>query len=326
MSDRVLIWALDAFEPPGELMNTAVATLKRLATQLEAGIEPVYILTPGQINLSTEFSEMSSIPITENYRPAAVKALNETLKDQPIPNLLPAHVVTSDVSSSSQAAEALSLYALERGAEAILVSSHGRSGLGRFFLGSFAETLVLHSQVPLVVVHPHLKVTEKFKKILFPTDFGPISESSFRKVVDLAKNFEAKVTLFHSVPYPIEPVLQSGVYLLGGGWMPIHAYLGNEVERRQRRADAWARWAKHQKGVEVEPLLNAEGGSISELTIELAEKQSFDLIAMAAQSGPISSALIGSVARQVIRHSPCPVWVLRFPQKRFNEFKPPSAA
>ena len=108
--------------------------------------------------------------------------------------------------------------------------------------------------------------------------------------------------------------------------MPIHAYLGNEVERRQRRAEAWARWAKHQKGVEVEPLLNAEGGSISELVIELAEKHSFDLIAMAAQSGPISSALIGSVTRQVIRRSPCPVWVLRFPEKRFKELRPSAAA
>ena len=135
MSDRVLIWALDAFEPPGgDLMNAAVITLKRLATQLGAGIEPVYVLTPGQINLSTEFSEMSSIPITENYRPAAVKALNELLKDQPIPNLLPAHVVTSDVSSSSQAAEALSKYAFERGAEEFLSAHTGAQVWADFFL------------------------------------------------------------------------------------------------------------------------------------------------------------------------------------------------
>ena len=76
---------------------------------------------------------------------------------------------------------------------------------------------MLHSQVPLVVVHPHLHVTPRiYSNILFPTDFGPISETFFRKVVDLARSFGAKVTLFHSIPYPIEPVLQSGVYLTGG--------------------------------------------------------------------------------------------------------------
>jgi nucleotide-binding universal stress UspA family protein len=309
-----------------------VATLQKLIPQLEASVEPVYIFTPGQINLSTDFMETGTIPVTERYRPAAEKALNEILKDLPLPNLLPAHVITSEVSSSNQAAELLSRYSLERGAEAILVSSHGRSGLGRLLLGSFAETLVLRSEVPLVIVHPHFAAERKYgseegiKRILFPTDFGHLSEASFRKTVELAKTFGAKVTLFHSVPYPFEPVLQSGVYLLGGGWMPIHAYLGNEVQRRQRRAEAWARWAKNQKSVEVDPMINSEGGSISELILDLAREQNADLISMAAQSGPIASAIIGSVTRQVIRHAPTPVWVLRFPKPGARLGRPAEAA
>ncbi len=34
------------------------------------------------------------------------------------------------------------------------------------------------------------------------------------------------------------------------------------------------------------------------------------MIAMASQSGPILSHLIGSVTRQVIRQTPCPTWIL----------------
>jgi nucleotide-binding universal stress UspA family protein len=185
--------------------------------------------------------------------------------------------------------------------------------LGRFLLGSFSETLLYKSELPVLVVHPHLEyhATHSIRNIFFPTDFGPGSEMMFREAVQLAKTFDAKLTLFHSVPHPIEPVLQSGVYLLGGGWMPIQNYLGNEVEKSKRRAQAWARWAKAQKRVEVESKIHVDGGSVADLILDIVKNQKFDLIAMAAQSGPVALALLGGVTRQVVRHASCPVWVLR---------------
>jgi nucleotide-binding universal stress UspA family protein len=327
-----LIWALDAFESSAEMLEAAVRTIKQL-DHLQANIKPVYILTPGQLNLPTEFAEFTAYPMTSNYKPAALKALQGLLKGVSLPRLLSPEVISLEVSSSYQAAEALSRYATIHEARAIVASSHGRSGIGRFILGSFAETLLFKSTVPVIVVHPQPVqksstqiVKSEIRKILFPTDFGPVAERSFRSVVELAKELDAQVTLFHSVPHPVEPVLQSGVYLLGGGWMPIHTYMGKEVERRQRRADAWARWAKTQMGVQVTPFLNTEGGSVSDLVLGLVEKDSFDMVCMATRSGPISSALIGSVARQVVRHAACPVWILKLPRRSISTMKPAAAA
>jgi nucleotide-binding universal stress UspA family protein len=42
--------------------------------------------------------------------------------------------------------------ATERGAELIVMASHGRRGLSRLVLGSEANEVVTHSQVPVLII------------------------------------------------------------------------------------------------------------------------------------------------------------------------------
>ncbi|MDQ3917904.1 MAG: universal stress protein [Acidobacteriota bacterium] len=44
--------------------------------------------------------------------------------------------------------------ARERGAGLIVISSHGRTGLGRILFGSTAESVVRHAHCPVLVVNP----------------------------------------------------------------------------------------------------------------------------------------------------------------------------
>ena len=44
--------------------------------------------------------------------------------------------------------------ASERGVDLIVVSSHGRTGLGRIIFGSTAEAVVRHASCPVLVVKP----------------------------------------------------------------------------------------------------------------------------------------------------------------------------
>jgi nucleotide-binding universal stress UspA family protein len=324
---EIVIWAVDPFEQSDELVASAVSALRNFSF-LGWHIQPCYVLTPNQLNLTSDFVEYASFSVALAYKPAAKKALQGLLSHVSLPGVLPGEVLALDSPSSQASAEALSKFAQNLNAKAIVTSSHARSGLGRFLLGSFSETLLYKSEVPVLVVHPHLEnhITHSIRNIFFPTDFGPSSEVMFREAVQLAKTFDAKLTLFHSVPHPIEPVLQSGVYLLGGGWMPIQNYLGNEVEKSKRRAHAWARWAKSQKKVDVESKIHVDGGSVADLILGIVKNQSFDLIAMAAQSGPVALALLGSVTRQVVRHASCPVWVLRESKTEIRRSKKVQAA
>ena len=59
-----------------------------------------------------------------------------------------------DVIAHGEAAAEIVRVARERGADLIVISSHGRTGLGRILFGSTAESVVRHAHCPVLVVKP----------------------------------------------------------------------------------------------------------------------------------------------------------------------------
>ncbi|OFZ19907.1 MAG: hypothetical protein A2X94_14725 [Bdellovibrionales bacterium GWB1_55_8] len=313
-SPRKVIWAVDPFEEFSPLQRMAADALIRMQRRIRGlVIEPLYVLSPAQLNLSMEFST----PWVAQYRPAAEKAMeglcrrlgftfnSETLRPK---------VIIQNFSSTSQAVATLADYAVKTGAELIVAGSHGRTGVKRLLLGSFAETLLLSSRIPVMIVGPVMRRSYDLGKIVFATDFGGSSDQAFRNVVHFAAELRASLRLFHAIPSPIEPVFQSGVYLLGGAWMPVHAYFAHETERHRKHAEQWAKWACAQ-GVQTESHIETTPGSIADKVIAYARAENAGMIAMDAHSGPIASSLLGSITRQVVRHADCPVWVIRSQEK-----------
>jgi len=309
MAHRKLIWAVDVFETDSHMHRHALSVIRRLLEREPLiTVEPVYILSPSQLKLSTEFS----VPAVENYRPAAESLLQHITQEAKFKNSLPPKVLTETAlpSVSFGAVAGLADYAEQTQAELIVVGSHGRHGMSRAFLGSFAESLLLLSKVPVLVAGNAVHRAREMDHIVYPTDFSSHSELLFRRVVDEALELNARITLFHAVPSPIEPVFSTGVYLLGGAWLPVHSYFSREVLRAQNRAERWARWAR-RSGLSIDVIVHTQPSNIADTIIELARRTNAGLIMMDAQSGPMRSVLIGSITRQVARHADCPVWVMR---------------
>jgi nucleotide-binding universal stress UspA family protein len=59
------------------------------------------------------------------------------------------------VVAHGDAASEIVRVARERGADLIVISSHGRAGLGRIIFGSTAESVVRHAHCPVLVVKPN---------------------------------------------------------------------------------------------------------------------------------------------------------------------------
>lgn len=306
---RRVVWAVDAFDDPEHLRSLAPALLNSLARQQNWGhieVIPVYVLSPGEINLSLEFSG----PWLEQYRGAAQKALEHALQGIKVAGMVQPEVVAENFTSTSQAAKSLAMHALAMNAEMIVVPGHGRKGLGRFLMGSFAENVIQHAHVPVVILRPKIKIAHRIQTILVPTQFGTKAKAVFRKIVEQAKGLGARIILFHTIPHPVEPILQSGAYLAGGSWIPVQAYFSVESDRHRRRAEAWARWAENQ-GVSTEVIVDVQGSDIADSIVYLAKSRNADLVAMESKSGPIASTLLGSITRHVIRNAYCPIWVYR---------------
>ena len=125
-------------------------------------------------------------------------------------------------------------------------------------------------------------------KILVPTDFSEYSDRALGQALDIAKEYGAKVYVLH--------VLLEEVYFLGEF---------NDAEAKkalQKQLD------KFPQVKEVEVIADIRRGLHYEAILEEAEQQGIDLIVIASlgRSG-IAKFLIGSVARNVLKGSKCPV-------------------
>jgi nucleotide-binding universal stress UspA family protein len=83
---------------------------------------------------------------------AMVAAAQEALERQA--RTLTGLAVEPIVVTSTSTAETIGDVAVERGVDMIALSSHGRTGLRRWVLGSVTEAVVRHARVPVLVFPP----------------------------------------------------------------------------------------------------------------------------------------------------------------------------
>ena len=195
-------------------------------------------------------------------------------------------------------------------ADLIVMATHGRGGIRRFWLGSVADYLVRHLSVPVLLVHPgregEPREDDAMGGILVALDLSEEAEAILEPVTALALLTQAHVTLVHvvapyrqtgplAVPYPLllEPSLVEG----------------NRTECLQK-LDAVATRLR-ERGLSVSCRMLDGMSPASALLDKLGDGQ-FDLIALATHgAGGVRRLMLGSVADQVIRRAAKPVLVLR---------------
>jgi nucleotide-binding universal stress UspA family protein len=311
ISLKHVIWAVDVFEQNTKMQRLAARALKELVKRTHAKVDLVYVLKLDESDLSIAggFSQPS------RAKEVAAEALRRMIADcgfDQKKNEITGQVLSQDTVSLGfdHRVDPLVEYVKNVGADSILVSTHGRTGIRRVLLGSFAEMLLLRSPVPVFTIGPKIKRVYSCQRLIFPTDLSPSSKFLFKKVVKMARELSSHLYLYHCASNPVEPILQSGIYLLSGSWVPLYPNFGDDIDQKIRRVQAWTRWALMQ-GVYTEYIIHATTGSLSEAINSIAKEKKAGLILLEKQSGPISSALLGSIVRQVVRHSPCPVLTLK---------------
>lgn len=300
-----ILWAVDPFERKTETRSHLLSTLQSFTQGHSVCIEPTYVLSPSEFDISFAFTS----PWSKEYMKSAKATLDQCISNLNLPDLLPSKVLLQRQPSLGQSVRALLRYAERSGADLIAVGTHARTGLFRIFLGSFAETLLLHSKLPLLITGPHFK-NKKMDQILFATDLGKTADILFERVLELAVRLKSSITLFHVITHPIEPIFQSGVYLLSGGWVEWPEYLSQEEDEKRKVANRYAEIAK-KRGVKFNVVIDSSHLSVSALILKKAKNSKASLIALAAESGSVSATFIGSITRQVVREAPCPIWVMR---------------
>jgi len=154
-----------------------------------------------------------------------------------------------------------------------------------------------------------------FKKILVPLDGSEHSLRALEIAVQIAKKFEAKITLIHVYSVGIRPVVMPEPTTLTPIGVPVMAPTDvSKIAEATRKAGAAILADGEEKvkaeGIEVETLLK-EGHSVQEI-VKTAKEGSFDLIVIGARGiSKIREIILGSVSDGVVHNAPCPVLVVK---------------
>ena len=168
------------------------------------------------------------------------------------------------------------------------------------------------------------------KKILYATDLSENARHAFAYAVSLANLYGATITLLH-VLEEIPASLDSSVlgYISSERWEEIkkqHYQEAKETLTRKKREyvpirevlDQFCENAKssHENHDFITDEILVTKGNPADEILTQAEKRNCDLIVMGTQGhGILEDALLGSIARRVIRRSKKPVLVVRLPEE-----------
>ena len=143
----------------------------------------------------------------------------------------------------------------------------------------------------------------EWKRICCPVDFSKPARAALETAVDLARRFDAELTLFHA-------------FAVAGLTFPTGDVIltQNMIDRADSEVDGllvtWKREAE-ELGAPKVSTTKAIGIPFVEI-VRFAREGHFDLIVMGTHGRTgLKHALIGSVAEKVVRKAPCPVLTVR---------------
>lgn len=212
--------------------------------------------------------------------------------------------------------ESLCLHATEANADLIVMTSHGRTGLSRAWLGSVADGVIRRSSVPVLMLRAAEGKRERFaahklfSRVLVTLDGSSYSAEVIPAVEALATCCHAGVWVLRAVrPVPVLSP-EAGIPFT---YTPM--YVNDEATQGLvRDAEAYvaevARRIREETSVEVEANVIV-AHNVAPAILDYARAHQIDLIAMATHGRGASRLLVGSVADKVLRGSDVPLLVYR---------------
>jgi nucleotide-binding universal stress UspA family protein len=259
-------------------------------------LSPVLIMEPGVVyartRLAVERSESEYLGnLTSRLRKETGEVLSSTMLKGPLVGTLADYARTS-------------------GADLVVMTTHGRGGVGRAWLGSVTDELIRRSEVPVIALRARVNLEPaeevNIREILVPLDGSPLAEEVLKPVAALARILGAKLSLVQIV----QPVMLASDPALS---FPLTYDEQLTALQRDAAQDYLRDMAQRlrDEGVEASGVA-VLGGATAATILSLAGRARIGLLALATHGrGGIRRLVLGSVADKLVRAAEVPVLVVR---------------
>ena len=189
-------------------------------------------------------------------------------------------------------------------ADVIVMSTHGRGGLGRWLYGSIADDVLRHTTLPIVLISAACERSWSIEgpfRLLVPLDGSTLSEAALELAGEVAETLRAELVLLRVV----EPA--DGFAALGLSYLPARSQAVLD------EAEAYL------DGISTSPSIAGRAttrliaaGDPAAKIADIAHDQDVDLIVMSTHGGGgLTRLTMGSVATAVLHRSSTPMLLVR---------------
>lgn len=174
----------------------------------------------------------------------------------------------------------------------IIMTTHGRTGFSRFFLGSVSEKVLRMSHVPVLIVNEERELAN-LERIMVTTDFSDHSKKAFPLAKEFARKANATLEVVNIFPFD-----------------PQHDEEPDEskVQLREQRIKVLAKELLHDISdlVETKVIVSSETPHEAILNYNLNNPHDLIVMSTVGRTG-IDYLMMGSTTANVARHVKSPV-------------------
>lgn len=278
----------------------AIPYARAIASRVGAHLQLVLVHTP----LALHTADIAPVPLTQQWEREHREAEASYL-DQLAERLNREGVDVTAEKLDGDVAHTL-VERAKSGADLLVMTTHGRAGLERAWLGSVAEEVVHHVRLPVVIVRPQGEEVPEvtgFDHILIATDGSTAARAATDQAFNFARLFDARVTLLRVVSVPAG---------LSSPYIPHAALIDQEVteDRRveaERSLEEAAARAGNELSIDTQVRL---GYHPARGILDAIPDLGCDLVALGThRKRRLARIVLGSVADKVLRASTVPVLV-----------------
>ena len=303
MYKRLLV-PIDGSAHSARALPLAAAFAARAGASLQVAVvhDPsAYIpFVPGEV----------AIPVYDRELVAQHRAEDQRVVDAAVASLTAQGVSASGVLLDGTIVEALEAQVVRAGIDAVIMTTHGRSGFDRLRMGSVATAFLTRATVPILLVRapdgaPETPPSLPTGALLCPLDGSPFAEAILPYATAFAGLLGLRLHLIDvTVPHAL-PMAPFGAEALLADDSALRA-------EEQGRASYLSRvLATCPAGSSIEAVTDM---SVARAILEASKKTGVGAIAMATHGrGGFKRLVLGSVADEVIRHASVPLLVYRPP-------------